>query len=371
MKILKVYKGTNIIKVCAAGGKEKFGFRWTCRGKKYCHARWDTKTEAKEAFDRFKVRMRAASLQDYEEIELTLDILIEDYVDRAKMRGLHKRYISCMEYYAKKFKEFSSTDKLRRLTQNDFVAYQKGRIREEIHNHTINKETAMLRTIFRAASSLFPGFTWTPPKADCLPSLHYGREIVLSREDLYSVLAALKKPNKKWRKYCPERQAVAYDFTVVAIETTLRVSEIVMLQKSDVNFSQGFLHVTSSKTKRKKKIPITPNVEEILKKRMEENKGKYLFKDESRKVETVGAFYRRAFKRACEDASIHYGLKTGGAVFHTIRHSTTTELINKRLPLSTVMAITGHSTKTMVLRYSHPTPETLEQAIEIMALHLP
>jgi hypothetical protein len=50
-------------------------------------------------------------------------------------------------------------------------------------------------------------------------------------------------------------------------------------------------------------------------------------------------------RRACERGGIANGLRLDdGAVFHTIRHSTTTELmINQKQPIPTVMKITRHS----------------------------
>jgi hypothetical protein len=49
--------------------------------------------------------------------------------------------------------------------------------------------------------------------------------------------------------------------------------------------------------------------------------------------------------RACERAGIAYGMGLDeGAVFHTIRHSTTTELLVKPMqPIPTLMKITRHS----------------------------
>jgi integrase len=75
---------------------------------------------------------------------------------------------------------------------------------------------------------------------------------------------------------------------------------------------------------------------------------------------------RRAMPRACERAGIAYGMGLDdGAVFHIIRHSTTTELIvNQKQPIPTVMKITGHSSLKTMMRYIHPTPAVIEEALE-------
>jgi hypothetical protein len=50
IKIIKMYRGTNIFKGRAAGGRIKYGYRWTHEGRKYTRARWDTKEAAELAF---------------------------------------------------------------------------------------------------------------------------------------------------------------------------------------------------------------------------------------------------------------------------------------------------------------------------------
>jgi integrase len=174
----------------------------------------------------------------------------------------------------------------------------------------------------------------------------------------------------------PERQrrALARDVVIVGIETTMRISELALLEKSQVHFQRGigykhgYLAIKNAKTNRPKVIPITSNVAEILKRRIVENPGRYVFKPESQVVNDFGRMIRRAYRNACKRVGIHYGLKTGGAVFHTIRHSTTTYLVNKKLPLSQVMAITGHSKKTTLLIYAHPTADTMEEATELLTM---
>jgi len=75
---------------------------------------------------------------------------------------------------------------------------------------------------------------------------------------------------------------------------------------------------------------------------------------------------RQAMRRACEHVGIAYGLRLDdGAVFHVIRHSTTTELIvNQKQPIPTVMKITRHSSLKAMMRYIHPTPAVIDEAFE-------
>jgi integrase len=71
---------------------------------------------------------------------------------------------------------------------------------------------------------------------------------------------------------------------------------------------------------------------------------------------------RRAMRRACEP----YGMGLDdGAIFHTIGHSTTTELlVNQKQPIPTVMKITRHSSLKTMMRYIHSTPAVIDEAFE-------
>jgi integrase len=73
-----------------------------------------------------------------------------------------------------------------------------------------------------------------------------------------------------------------------------------------------------------------------------------------------------------ERAGIVYGLNLDDdTVFHTIRHSTTAELIvNQKQPIPTVMKITRHSSLKTMMRYIHPTPAVMETALESAQIDL-
>ena len=56
-----------------------------------------------------------------------------------------------------------------------------------------------------------------------------------------------------------------------------------------------------------------------------------------------------------------------GIIFYTARHTATTVLAHSnQVDTKTAGTFTGHSDETMTLYYSHPTPETVDQAGEIL-----
>ena len=66
---------------------------------------------------------------------------------------------------------------------------------------------------------------------------------------------------------------------------------------------------------------------------------------------------RTAFKNACTRAGIK------NLRFHDLRHTFATRLVLAGVDLATVSKLLGHSSIQMTMRYAHPTPEALKNAV--------
>ena len=66
---------------------------------------------------------------------------------------------------------------------------------------------------------------------------------------------------------------------------------------------------------------------------------------------------RTAFKNACKRADIK------NLRFHDLRHTFATRLVLAGVDLATVSRLLGHSSIQMTMRYTHPTPEALKNAV--------
>jgi len=65
----------------------------------------------------------------------------------------------------------------------------------------------------------------------------------------------------------------------------------------------------------------------------------------------------KAFNNAC----IRAGIKN--LRFHDLRHTFATRLVLAGVDLATVSKLLGHSSIQMTMRYAHPTPEALKNAV--------
>jgi integrase len=73
---------------------------------------------------------------------------------------------------------------------------------------------------------------------------------------------------------------------------------------------------------------------------------------------------KKGFKSACLAAEIPIGQNTpSGITFHDLRHTFATRLAERGVDESVRMALLGQSSIKMVRRYSHATPETMQDAV--------
>ncbi len=71
-------------------------------------------------------------------------------------------------------------------------------------------------------------------------------------------------------------------------------------------------------------------------------------------IKNIDTALRGALRRSCLDKF----------TFHDLRHTFATNLVMKRVDLTTVKELLGHKSIMMTMRYSHPTPEHKKQAVE-------
>lgn len=125
----------------------------------------------------------------------------------------------------------------------------------------------------------------------------------------------------------------------------MRISEIVKLNKKDIDVGRGFIHILAGKGNKDRDIPIMPQVKHYL---------RYLPVNVG--VRALEKSIKRHSKKAI-DKDIH---------FHTLRHSGATFYHNeKKISIRDVQAFLGHSRLDTTQIYTHVTPQSLKKAFEI------
>jgi len=213
---------------------------------------------------------------------------------------------------------------------------------------SVNRELATLRRLLRLAQE------WKV--IDRVPRIRLlsgeqGREFVLSyeQEKLYLGAASL----------------LLRDMGVLMLDTGLRVGEAIHLEWPDVHLEPaagaelGYLKVRArhSKNSKARNVPLTARVVEMLK-GLGPHKAGYVFhRSHGQPVYQTWLNQKHSDLRALLKLPIEF-------VPHSFRHTYGTRLGESGADAFTIKQLMGHSSVTVSQKYVHPTPETVERAVQ-------
>jgi integrase len=152
-----------------------------------------------------------------------------------------------------------------------------------------------------------------------------------------------------------------------AVNTGMRLGELVNLKWADIDQTTGFIRVDhTSKGHKTRHIPINLALKAVLAtlkpSRSEEGFIPFVFVNERFKKPYKASSVYNAFKAAASRANVQ------GVVFHTLRHTAVSRMVAAGIPDRVIMKIVGHSTPHMVTRYAHLAPQSLKGATDSLAV---
>ncbi len=133
----------------------------------------------------------------------------------------------------------------------------------------------------------------------------------------------------------------------------LRISELVSLQRSQINLNQGVIRVTG-KGNKERLVPLGEVAVNWLKRYGSHDSHEYLFPGTQGQPLTRQAFWYR-IKHYAKLADIQSPLSP-----HTLRHAFATHLINHGADLRVVQLLLGHSSLSSTQIYTHVAKERLK-----------
>lgn len=165
----------------------------------------------------------------------------------------------------------------------------------------------------------------------------------------------------------------------VALGTGLRKAELLGLRFDHINFSQlpffypvngkevevppNSLLVVDSKNGKPRRVPMNPVARETLTglARFSGYEGEvFSYARNGVSDETI----RNGFPRACKAANIPYGqTAAGGIVWHDLRHTFATRLLEEGVHELDIMKLMGHLSLKMTASYAHSTHAALQNAV--------
>lgn len=187
---------------------------------------------------------------------------------------------------------------------------------------------------------------------------------------------------------CQEsKNPILYPVVVLALSTGMRLSEIMNLSWSDVDFSRGRILLEETKNGERRAAPLVGKAFELLdsmkknkvrridtnlifpkrltaieaaKLKANSTKDKQQTKTKPEPVGNCSASLRTAFLFAVKRAKLE------NFKFHDLRHSAASYLAMNGASLTDIAAVLGHKTLAMVKRYSHLSDSHVSSVVESM-----
>lgn len=157
----------------------------------------------------------------------------------------------------------------------------------------------------------------------------------------------------KWFEFVGNQDMA--ELVVVAIDTGMRQGELLRMRGRDVH--GGCIHIPKSKNGHPRSIPMTKRVASLLEARKEKHGDDRLFPLTKNSVRHIWDRMRHHVFPGDEQA-----------VFHTLRHTFVSRLVQKDINLKKVAVLAGHTTVKTTMRYSHLAPGDLSSVVEALEL---
>jgi integrase len=163
------------------------------------------------------------------------------------------------------------------------------------------------------------------------------------------------------RKFMEASSKHLKSILIVALNTGMRLGEILSLQWDQVDLGSRRIRVENTKSGKTRFVEVnTPLLRELLELRRRDSRSPYLFFNPKtgKPLSTV----KTAFKASCRRAGVE------GLRFHDLRHTFASRLVKRGIDLITVKALLGHSTVKITERYTHSDQERKRKAVELLSL---
>lgn len=223
------------------------------------------------------------------------------------------------------------------------VTVYKAKRADEVKPATVNRELACLRHMFNLAVK-WGRAGYNPVKEVKVLKTEKRPEKILNDDEVERLISSAKGQTR--------------DVIMVALNTGMKLGEILSLKWEDVDFTEGVVTVRGAK-KRERKIPMNTAIFDRFREIKRLDRCPYIFADPKtgqpiKKIE-------KSFKTAINKAGLQ------GCTFHDLRHSFGKRLIQNGVDPLTVKELLGHSTLEATKRYLQSTPEKKKEAVELLS----
>lgn len=327
-----------------------------------------SKTKAEKALKEFEKEFKSnpLALNKKKSFEL-VEFIKSEYLVWSKNSKSHQEHIDTARSM-RRFVEFIGNElALENIGERHIEKYKEWRknrsfqtsyVQKSVSNRTINLDIRLIKQCFAKAEKW--GFVDKNPVADVsfLPESK-GRTRFFS-------LAEIELLHKASNPYI-ER------LFIFGINTGMRMSEMLHIRFSDIDFENNLIHICnrksfSTKSRKNRSVPISPSLQKVLPGYMEtyihyqsmkelprsEFQKEYLFcLEDGQPIQC----FRKAFNSLLKRANL------SDANIHTMRHTYASHLVMSGVSLRIVKDLLGHANISTTMIYSHLSPEHIQNAV--------
>ncbi len=221
---------------------------------------------------------------------------------------------------------------------------------------TVKHCMGLLRRVARFASK-WDYYTGPIPHFE-LPTVHNTRTRILSPGEGKVLLDELSRRSRLWHNIC-----------LFALNTGLRANEIFTLRKFNISSDLEFVYIIDQRPGISKTVsralPLNASAQGVAQQYLAEGKGQALFQyPNDRSISAVSSSFERAV-RACR---FNIGVKDRlqRVVFHTLRHTFASRLVQNGVSLQIVCDLLGHKSLKTTMRYAKLDMSQTQGAVRLL-----
>jgi integrase len=246
--------------------------------------------------------------------------------------------------------------KFKNRAMNSLTALDLDRLKIELTEANLSQQTikhtlALLRRVYKKAISWGLYYGPIPTDAVHMPKTDNDRLRFLTQSEALKLLEELKKRSILW-----------HDITLLSLNTGLRLDDILGLRCRQINLDAGIIDVVESKPGTYTAY-LTDAAKTMLQGRMGSDGAALVFPS----PHGGGKMWQsgKPFRHAVESCGFNDGITDPRwrVVFHTLRHTFASWLVQDGVPLTVVKELMGHSSIEMTLRYAKLAPDNKREAV--------
>ena len=327
--------GNFTVRYCDEFGKD----RWKSAGRVTPKQAFEFRNKLQEEARLRKIGLKPSKKEEVRQ-ELTLAALIDRYTPHFKNK---KGWVG----YRGHLKRWKTT--LGKVKAADLVPGQVEDVRRELQAMgltpgTINRHTSTLRALFNLAIGdlLLPSNPVGNGRVKPLKE-NSRRKRVISTVEETAIIPRLLPMDR-----------VAF---VVSLYAGLRRSEVLSLERRDLDFSEGVITLRETKAGVEQETPMSPRVTEALQFALSQHQSEFVFPNEDGTGPMSGDRLLDRLKAVCSDLGFE------DILWHTLRHTFVTRMMRSGADPSIVQHSARHSSLTVTERYTHTEREEIRAAM--------